>query len=193
MLVLLKQRNDQSQTKETSVMILGDSMVKHSNGYEISRELSSKGKVYVRSVYLKLSLRKKPDHFILPVGTNYLNSERYPDLIAKSITDYAASLKNENHDASISNIIVHIDNLELREKALTVNKEFSEICRERNLYLIDKSKKIKQQHLNKGKLHLNQNGVRVLSDIYLIEIRYQIDMKQEILQGSFSVCLKSHQ
>ena len=35
-----KQRNDQS--KEKSVIILGDSMVKHLNGYEILQMLQSK-------------------------------------------------------------------------------------------------------------------------------------------------------
>ena len=60
---------------------------------------------------------------------------------------------------------------ELREKALTANKELSEVRRERNLYLIDNSKNVKQQHLNNGKLHSNQKGVRVLSDVYLREIR----------------------
>ena len=67
----------------------------------------------------------------------------------------------------MSNIIVRTDNQELREKALTVDKVNSEICRERSLYLIDNSKKMKQQHLNNGKLHLNQKGARILSDIYL--------------------------
>ena len=60
--------------------------------------------------------------------------------------------------------IVCIDIQGLREKALTANKELSEICREGNLYLIDNTKKIKK-HLNKGKLHLNQKGVRALGDI----------------------------
>ena len=120
---------------------------------------------------MKLPLRKKPDQFILHVGTNDVNSERYSDLTVKPIADLVASLKNENHDVSISNIIVHTDNLELSVKAFTVDKEFSDICWERNLFLIDKSKKKKaKQHLNKGKLNLNQNDVRVLSDTYLIEI-----------------------
>ena len=70
----------------------------------------------------------------------------------------------------MSNIIVRTDNQELREKTLTVDKVNSEICRERSLYLIDNSKKMKQQHLNNGKLHLNQKGARILSDIYLREI-----------------------
>ena len=157
-------------------------MVKHLNGHEISRKLPSKCKVCVRNLpnaktrcmknYLKPSLRENPDHFTLHVGTNDLNSERSPEFIAKSIAYLAGTSKNENHDVSISNIIVRTDNQELREKALTVNRELSEICREINLYLIDNSKKIKQQHLNKGKLHLNQKCVRILSDIYLREVRH---------------------
>ena len=42
-----KQRNDHS--KEQSVIILGDSMVKHLNGYEVLQMLQSKCKVYVRN------------------------------------------------------------------------------------------------------------------------------------------------
>ena len=57
-----------------------------------------------------------------------MNFERYPDLTVKPIADLVASLKNENHDVSISNIIVHTDNLELSVKAFTVDKEFSDIC-----------------------------------------------------------------
>ena len=98
-------------------------MVKQLNGYEISRKLPSKCKVYVRNLlgaktrcmkdYLKPSLRENPDHFILHVETNDLNSEQSPELIAKSIADLSASLKNENLDVSISNIIVRTDNQEL--------------------------------------------------------------------------------
>ena len=157
-------------------------MVKHFNGYDISRRLPSEWKVYVRNFpgakkrcmedYLMPSLRENPDNFILHVGTNDLNSQRSPELIAKSIAHLVASLKNENQDVSIPNIIARTDNQELRENAITINKALSEICRERNLHLIDNSKKIKQQHLNKSKLHLNQKGVR-----------YD--------EGSTSVCLKS--
>ena len=38
------------------------------------------------------------------------------------------------------------------------NHILSELCHERNIYLIDHSKKINPNHLNKGKLHLNKNG-----------------------------------
>ena len=60
--------------------------------YTISRKLISKYKLCVRNFsgakmkcmkdYLKPSLRENPNHVILHVGTNALNSERSPELTA---------------------------------------------------------------------------------------------------------------
>ena len=50
-----------------------------------------------------------------------------------------------------------------------MNAVLMEMCREKNIYLIDNSKKIKPQHINKAKLHLNQKGSRLLNDIFLKE------------------------
>ena len=43
--------------------------------------------------YMKPSLRRNPDHFILHVDTNDLSTERSPELIAKPIVDLATMLK----------------------------------------------------------------------------------------------------
>ena len=43
--------------------------------------------------YMKPSLRENPDHFILNVGINDLNTERSPELKAKSIADLVTTLK----------------------------------------------------------------------------------------------------
>ena len=55
--------------------------------------------------YLKLSLRENPDNFVLYISTNDLDSDRSPDLIAKSIVDVVSSLKTVKHDVTILNII----------------------------------------------------------------------------------------
>ena len=96
--------------------------------------------------------------------------DRSPELIAKSIIDLALTLKNESHDVSLSNIIVRNDSDILNKKGCQVNAVLMEMCREKNIYLIDNSKKVKPQHINKGKLHLNQKGSHLLSDIFLKEI-----------------------
>ena len=169
--------------KQKSVIILGDSsMIKHVNGWEISRKLQGNCKVYVKHFsgaktkcmkdYIKPSQRENSDHYILHVGTNDLCLDRSPELIAKSIIDLALALKSESHDVSVSNIIVRNDSDILNKKECEVNAILMELCKEKNIYLIDSSKKIKPQHLNKGKLHLNQKGSRLLSDIFLKEISH---------------------
>ena len=78
--------------------------------------------------YLKHSLRENPNHFILHVVTNDLNSKRSPELIDKSIADLAALLKNENHDVSISNIIVRTEKKHLLLKKNIQKFVGKEVC-----------------------------------------------------------------
>ena len=67
-------------------------------------------KVYVRSFpgakvqcmdnYKKPSIRNEPDHFIVHVGTNDLNSEVPSKSIPESIVDLTMSLKTDSNDVS---------------------------------------------------------------------------------------------
>ena len=104
--------------------------------------------------YMKSTLEEGPDQFILHVGTNDLNTEKSPKFIAKSIVELATALKANSCNVGISNIIVPTNNSNLNEKGCQVK----EMCKKRKLNLINHSKKIKPNHLNRGKLHLNQEG-----------------------------------
>ena len=111
--------------------------------------------------YMKPSLRNPPDHFILHVGTNDLSSDKSPHEIAESIINLACQLKNEKHDVSVSTIVLRTDDKILNLKGIEVNSYLKEL---------DNSKKIKAQHLNKGKLHLTKFGSKVLSNNFENEI-----------------------
>ena len=52
---------------------------------------------------------ENPEHFILHIATNDLNSKRSPELIAKSIVDAACSLKNESHNLCVSSLVIRND------------------------------------------------------------------------------------
>ena len=140
----------------------------------------SECKVYVKSFpgaktycikdYVKPPLRSSPNHFILLVGMNDLNSNQTPEVIAKEVVGLANSLKNSQHDVSVSNVILRTDKSKLNAKRCEVNQVLSELCYERNIYLIDQSKKIKPNHLNKGRLHLNKNGSNILSHTFVNKI-----------------------
>ena len=97
--------------------------------------------------HIKPSLRQNPDHFVLHIGTNNLNS------ITESITDVGFSLKNDSHDVSISSIVLR--NYKFKENAPQVNENLEKLCAERNIYYINHARNILPQHLNKSRLHLN--------------------------------------
>ena len=74
------------------------------------------------------------------VGTNNLSSDISPEEIARSIIDLATSIKNEHHDVSISNLIIRVDDKQLKEKGCKVNSLLGKLCKEKNFYLIDHEK-----------------------------------------------------
>ena len=80
----------------------------------------------------KPSLRENPDHFILHAAINNLNSCWEPDLTTESIVNVVLSMKNEEDDVIISNIVKRSD--EFKEKATEVNAYFKTFCKERNIF-----------------------------------------------------------
>ena len=133
-------------------------------------EAFSRVKTTCMNGYAKSSVRSSPDHFIFHVGTNDLSPEKSSEEMARSIIELATSIKIEKHDVSISNIIIQADDKKLEEKRCEVNSFLEKVCNEKNYYLIEHSTRIKRNHLNKGKLHFNQKGAKLLSDIFVKEL-----------------------
>ena len=125
------------------MIILGDSMTKLLNGWEMAKKIQSNCKIYVKTFsgatvscmedYMKPSFRNPPDHFILHVGTNDPSSEKYAMEIAESIINLACRLKNEIHDVSVSTIILRTDDKKLNEKGMEVNLHLKELGKEKNI------------------------------------------------------------
>ena len=115
--------------------------------------------------HMKPSMREKPDHTILRVGTNDLNSDRPSYLTAKSIVDLVITLKINRQNVSISNIIIRNDSF--NEKAMEVNGYLKQLCIEKNIFLIDHTKTIHSRNINRSKLHLNKSGSIILSNNFV--------------------------
>ena len=176
--ITLKYRERNNSKK--SGIILGGSMTNLLNGWKMAKKTQSNCKIYVKTFsgatvscmkdYMKPSLRNPSDHFILHVGTNDLSYQKYSMEIAESIINLACTLKNEIHDVSVSTIILRNDDKKLNEKGMEVNLHSKKLSKEKNVSLIDSSKKIKAQHLNKGQLHLTKYGSVILSNNFVNEI-----------------------
>ena len=114
---------------------------------------------------MKPSMKEKPDHTILHVGTNDLNSDRPSDLIAKFIIDMAIILKKNSQNVSVSNVIMRND--KFNEKAMEVNGYLKQFCTEKNIFLIDHAKTIHSRNINRSKVHLNKSGDIILSNNFV--------------------------
>ena len=86
---------------------------------------------------------------------------------AELIVDLAMFLKTESSHVSVSNIVLRTENPLLNDIVSEVNLHLKDLCEERNLYLIDNTKSIRSHHLNKGKLHLNRKGSKLLNDTFI--------------------------
>ena len=151
-------------------------MTKLLNSWEKAKNIQSNCKIYMKIFsgasfscmedYMKPSLRNPPEHCILHVGTSDLSSEKYSMEMAKSMINLACRLKNKIHYVSVSAIVLRIDEKKLNEKLMEVNLHLKELSKEKN-FLIDNSRKIKAQHLSKGKLHLTKYSSRILSNNFV--------------------------
>ena len=137
-------RTSPSKSKE-SVFILGDSMVKKVNGFYITKNIKHKYLVKVRSFssaktrcmydHVKPSIREyDPEHVILHVGTNDLNSEKTASQIASSIVELAVSLKNDTN-TNVSLIVPRNDNL--NNKVNEVNSRLINMCNQREIKVVN--------------------------------------------------------
>ena len=135
--------------------------------------------------YMKILIHVKPNHFILHVGTNNLNSNRPPDEITKAIIDLASELKSEKSGVSISSVLMIADKPELNKQGNEVNHHLKEMCNRKNFYLIDHSKKVKACQLNSGRLHLNRKGANILSRSFKQHISKVFNWE---LSGNTSCC-----
>ena len=86
---------------------------------------------------------------------------------AELIVDLAKFLKTESSHVSVSNIVLRTENPLLNDIVSEVNLHLKDLCEERNLYLIDNTKSFRSHHLNKGKLHLNRKGSKLLNDTFI--------------------------
>ena len=140
------QKEHQQKEKAKSILIIGDSIIKHVNLWDLSKKLKPKCKVMVRSFpgattqcmndYVKPSIRAQPDHFILHVGTNNLISDSTPTEVTRKVFDIAGRLKSDTCDVNISELITRMDNPDLDKKRIEVNTHLKEMCKEKNISLL---------------------------------------------------------
>ena len=116
--------------------------------------------------YTKRSLRESINHFTIHVGTNDVSDQnKSPGSIAESIVNLASDIKNQSHDVTISNIIERKD--KWNKKVDEVNNILKELCKRKNIYLINNSTSIKMLHFNRSKIHLSKKGSTIFGEAFV--------------------------
>ena len=140
-------------------------MVKHAQGWDITKRIDNKRKVYVRQFsgskvdcvkdYMKPCIRESnPDHLIFHVETNDAPSEKKAKSIAESIVPLVKEVKARKLDVSISSIIPRNDNWDNWDN-WEVNIYLKDLCESNNIPFISNTTINPKEHLNNSRLHLN--------------------------------------
>ena len=116
--------------------------------------------------YFKPFLRESINHFTIHVGTNNISDQnKSPESIAESIGNLTTDIKNQSHDVTISNIIQRKD--KWNKKVDEANNILKELCKRKNIYLINNSTSNKMLHFNRRKIHLSKKGSAILGEAFV--------------------------
>ena len=147
-------------TSEKEIMIVANSIIKHVNGLEVSRDDSVKIRCHPGATkddiidYVRPTARKEPDMTIIHTGTNYIQNKvntlhkvRKVIIIIKEI-----DVNNEIQIAFSS--VIHRDNQDFEEE---INRKLDNLCQGKGIKLINNNN-IDASCLNRSKLYLNKSG-----------------------------------
>ena len=171
-----KPRESNAKVHRKTTVILGDSMVKHIEGWKMRKALRNGENIVVHSFrgattddmksYILPTKRRNPGHVVIHVGTNDLESDKTPKEIAKDIYDIAQSLKTNDNMVTISGLVPRGDQM-LNGKVVQVNDELMEIAQRCKFGFVDHSNINADSHLNGSRLHTNKRGTAIIANNFI--------------------------
>ena len=156
---------------KNGIIIVGNSIIKHVNGCEVSRDNSVKIRCHPGATtddiidYVRPTARKKPDMIIIHTGTNDIqNKVNTLQKVRKVITTIKEIDVNNKNQIAFSSII-HRDDQDFEEEIKEINRKLENLCKGKGIKFINNTN-IDGSRLNRTKLHLNKSGTALLVKIY---------------------------
>ena len=114
--------------------------------------------------YIKPIVRRKPDKFILHVGTNSLKGRETSSRCAQEIKTLTETISKSlpHTELAISSLIRRLADVTMKNKICQVNTELKQLCQQKNWKFIDNAN-ITVNELNRSKIHLNKTGTKILA------------------------------
>ena len=156
-------------------MILGDSLVKDIEGWELSDESNKvvtkhfcEANTTDMKSYLLPTKSCNPENIVLHCGKNDLKKEDSTNEISNGIIEVALLCKSDNNNALVFGIIPRSD--KLNAKAIEVIRHLKNECRKRNICFISDSNISPKHDCNKRGLHLNWKGTNKLVENFIFAL-----------------------
>ena len=156
-----KMRSWMRPSVHNSTEIIGDSMVKHIQGYKMCEATNGQGKIFVRAFhgakvddmnsYSVPTTKKNPRRIVIHCGTNDISSGTAPNEVAEEIVDLATNPKSHKNEVFVSSIVARGDRW--NERVSQVNNILKDKCNREGLPFIDNSNIEPAHHLNRSNLH----------------------------------------
>ena len=151
--------------------IIGDSIVNGVNPRGFDKKYLVKVRPYGGATsedvidFVKPSVRKKPDHMLIHVGTNDLTNKVDTIKQSKTIIKYIKE-NSPTTQICMSSITIRADKKGLDSTITKINNDLMKFCKNNDIAFIDNSN-VNSSHLSRKKLHLNQKGLSVLANNFI--------------------------
>ena len=161
------------ENAEKTVLVIGDSMVKHIDAKKIAKAARCKA---VSHSYSGATIHQLTEKFtdeiekqkyhtvILHVGTNDLTHDN-PEKAASNMENLINKVKSSTMNIAVSGVIKRYDGKVNNNIIYHYNKLIHSICAKQNIAFIDNSC-IDKPLLNRPNLHLNREGDRTLGSAF---------------------------
>ena len=160
--------NSKSVLTKNSVIIVGDSMVKHVTGPGISKKNNIKIKTNPGAAtedivdYIKSSIRNKPGFLLAHSGANDLTNGINTITKIRKVVATVEEMDNEKKIKLGFSSIICREDVDKTDEIIAVNDRLQKYCLSKGLLFVDNSN-INASCLNRGKLHLNRQGTSILA------------------------------
>ena len=128
-----------NSTSKKDIIIVGDSMMKHVNGSEVSRDNSVKNRCHPGATtddiidYVRPTARKKPDMIIFHTGNNGVRNKVNTLQKVKEVITTIEEIDVNNKIQIVFSSVTHLDDQDFEEEIKEINKMLENLCKGKGL------------------------------------------------------------
>ena len=159
--------NSKSVPTKNSVIIVGDSIDNILQVPEFQRSIKIKTNPGATTEdvidYIKPYIRKKPDFLLVHSGINDLTNGINTMIKIRKVVATVEEMDNKRKIKLGFSSIICREDVDKTDEIIAVNDKLQKYCLSKGLLFVDNSN-IDASCLNRGKLHLNRQGISMLVD-----------------------------